>query len=161
MILFRKLCQSVFTGWLGLRWAPFLPRSQLLPRTGSILILSYTLQRWSLVPIGDERLAARPSVLSRPYFLGMGPSRWSKPITVLLRDPAYPPFCSSNFGPLPTSGVLPFCSFRPWYTCPHWALYTLVVSVLENKLPRRPSYSLVISNLGKLPPLSLQSIIHR
>jgi hypothetical protein len=30
----------------------------------------------------------------RPHFLGMGPSRWSKPITILLCDPAYPPFCN-------------------------------------------------------------------
>jgi hypothetical protein len=31
-----------------------------------------------------------------PYFLGMGHSRWSKLITVLLRDPADPPFCKST-----------------------------------------------------------------
>jgi hypothetical protein len=34
-----------------------------------------TLQRWSLVPIKDQSLAAQPGVPSRPYFLGMGPSR--------------------------------------------------------------------------------------
>jgi hypothetical protein len=31
---------------------------------------------------------------ARPHFLCVGPSRWSKPITVLLRDPAYPSFCN-------------------------------------------------------------------
>jgi hypothetical protein len=35
----EELCPSVFTGWLELRWAPFLPCSQLLPGTGSIQIL--------------------------------------------------------------------------------------------------------------------------
>jgi hypothetical protein len=48
---------------VGHQWTPFLPRSQLLPRTGSILILSYTLQRWSLVPIRDLSLVAHPSGL--------------------------------------------------------------------------------------------------
>jgi hypothetical protein len=57
----------------------------------------------------------------------VGPSRWSKPITVPFRDLAYPPFCSSNFGSLPTPVVLHFSSFWPWYTCPRRALYTLVV----------------------------------
>jgi hypothetical protein len=57
----EELCPSAFTGWLELRWAPFLPCSQLLPRTGSIQILSYTLQRWSLVPIRDQGLVAHPS----------------------------------------------------------------------------------------------------
>jgi hypothetical protein len=51
------------------------------------------MQRWSLVPIRDQSLAPQPGDLSRPYFLGMGPSRWSKLITDLLCDPAYPPFC--------------------------------------------------------------------
>jgi hypothetical protein len=58
----EELCLSVFTGWLELRWAPFLPCSQLLPGTGSIQILSYTLQRWSLVPIRDQGLVAHPSL---------------------------------------------------------------------------------------------------
>jgi hypothetical protein len=57
----EELCPSVFTGWLELRWAPFLPCSQLLPEAGSIQILSYTLQRWSLVPIGDQHFVAHPS----------------------------------------------------------------------------------------------------
>jgi hypothetical protein len=36
----------------------------------------YTLlQRWSLVPIGDQHFAAQPGVLSHPHFLGMGPNR--------------------------------------------------------------------------------------
>jgi hypothetical protein len=91
----KELCPSAFTGWLELRWAPFLPRSQLLPGTGSIQILSYTLQRWSLVPMRDQSLAAQPSRKLCPHFLGVGPSRWSKPITILLRDPADPPFCKS------------------------------------------------------------------
>jgi hypothetical protein len=94
----EELCPSAFTGWLELRWAPFLPRSQLLSGTGSIEILSYTLQRWSLVSIRDQSLAAQPGDHSRLHFLGVGPSRWSKPITVLLHDPTYPPFCSSNLG---------------------------------------------------------------
>jgi hypothetical protein len=94
----EELCSSAFTGWLELRWAPFLPCSQLLPRTGSIQILSYTLQRWSLVPIGDQCLAAQPGRELRLHFLGVGPSRWSEPITVPSCDLAYPPFCSSNFG---------------------------------------------------------------
>jgi hypothetical protein len=57
----KELCPSAFTGWLELRWAPFLPHLKLLPGTGSIQILSYTLQRWSLVPIRDQNLAAHPS----------------------------------------------------------------------------------------------------
>jgi hypothetical protein len=46
--------------------------------------------------------AARPGVLSRPYFLGMWPSRRSEPITIPSHDLAYPPFCGSNFGSLPS-----------------------------------------------------------
>jgi hypothetical protein len=57
----KELCLSAFTSWLELQWAPFLPRSQLLPGTGSIQILSYTLQRWSLIPIRDQSLAAHLS----------------------------------------------------------------------------------------------------
>jgi hypothetical protein len=122
----EELCPSTFAGWLELRWAPFLPCSQLF-RTGSIQIISYTLQRWSLVPIRDQRLAAQPGNRSRPHFLGVGPSQWSKPITIPSRDPAYPPFCSSNFGLLPTLVVLHFGSCQPRYTCPRRALYYLVV----------------------------------
>jgi hypothetical protein len=59
----QELCPSAFTGWLELRWAPFLPCSQLFPGTGSIQILSYTLQRWSLVPIRDQNLVAHPSCM--------------------------------------------------------------------------------------------------
>jgi hypothetical protein len=59
----EELCPSAFTGWLELRWAPFLPCSQVLPGTGSIQILSYTLQRWSLVPIRDQGFVAHPSSL--------------------------------------------------------------------------------------------------
>ena len=41
---------------------------------------------------------------ARPHFLGVGPSIRTKPITVLLRDPAHPPFCSSDLGiHLPTT----------------------------------------------------------
>jgi hypothetical protein len=71
----EELCPSAFTGWLELRWAPFLPRSQLFPGAGSIQILSYTLQRWSIVPIRDQSLAAQPGDRSCPHFLGVGPSR--------------------------------------------------------------------------------------
>jgi hypothetical protein len=111
----KELSPSVFTGWLELRWAPFLPRSQLLPGTGSILILSYTLQRWSLIPMRDQSLIAQPSRELRPHFLGVGPSQWSKPITVLLRDPADPPFCKSIF---------PYTHMQTdWHTGPH--LYTM------------------------------------
>jgi hypothetical protein len=59
----EELCLSAFTGWLELWWAPFLPCLQLLPGTGSISILSYTLQRWSLVPIRDQSLVAHPSCM--------------------------------------------------------------------------------------------------
>ena len=46
----------------------------------------------------------QPGVLSRPHFLGVRPSIRPKPITVLLRDPAHPPFCSSDLGAyLPTT----------------------------------------------------------
>jgi hypothetical protein len=47
----------------------------------------------------------------------MGPSLRSKAITVLSRDLAYPPFCSSNFGSLPTP-IYSYGSCRPRYTCP-------------------------------------------
>jgi hypothetical protein len=57
----EELCPSAFTGWLELRWAPFLSCSQLLPGAVSIQILSYTLQRWSLVPIRDQSLVAHSS----------------------------------------------------------------------------------------------------
>jgi hypothetical protein len=90
----EELCPSAFIGWLELRWASFLPRSQLLFGRESILILFFTL-RWSLAPIRDQSLVAHPSSWHRPHFLGVGPSRWSKPITILLRDPANPPFCKS------------------------------------------------------------------
>ena len=42
----------------------------------------------------------QPGVLSRPHFLGVRPSIRSKPITVLLRDPAYPPFCRTHISPV-------------------------------------------------------------
>jgi hypothetical protein len=57
----EELCPLAFTGWLELRWAPFLPCSQLLPGIGSIQILSYTMQRWSLIPIRDQSIVAHPS----------------------------------------------------------------------------------------------------
>jgi hypothetical protein len=57
----EELCPSAFIVLLELRWAPFLPCSQLLPGTGSIQILSYTLQRWSLIPIRDHSLVAHSS----------------------------------------------------------------------------------------------------
>jgi hypothetical protein len=57
----EELCPSAFTHWLELQWAPFLPCSQLLPGTGSISILSYSLQMWSLVPIRDQSLVAHLS----------------------------------------------------------------------------------------------------
>jgi hypothetical protein len=139
----EELCPLAFTGLLELWWAHFLPCSQLLPRTGSIQILSYTLQRWSLVPIRDQSLAAQPGDRSHPHFLGVGPSRWSKPITVLLHDPAYPPFCSSNLGNNPHrsstlvvgptsidtihAGLLPLGRSWPRFNLPKLVSYHLVV----------------------------------
>jgi hypothetical protein len=106
------------------------------------------MQRWSLIPIGDQHFAAQPGVLSRPYFLGMWPSRWSEPITIPSRDPAYPPFCGSNFSSLPSS------------------VYTLVVADLgilvlsDNELPP-PVWLRALGNtsLGTLPSSLPQSII--
>jgi hypothetical protein len=104
---------------------------------------------WSLVPIGDQRFAARPDILSRPCFLGMWPSRWSEPITVPSRDLAYPPFCGSNFGLLP-SPVYTFGSCRPQHTC-HWQWVTPTGLITHHGN----------TGLDTLPMLLLQSIIDR
>jgi hypothetical protein len=48
----------------------------------------------SLLPISN---------IFRPHFLGVEPSIRFKPITVLLRDPAYPPFCKP-----PTFGLFSY-----------------------------------------------------
>jgi hypothetical protein len=146
---YEELCPSAFIGWLELWWAPFVPCLQLLPGAGSIQILSYTLQRWSLVPIRDQCLAAQPGDLSRPHFLGVGPSQWSEPITVPSRDLAYPPFCGSNFGSLPLP-VYTFGSCRPRHTC-HWQWVTPTGLVMHCGN----------TGLGTLHPLLPQSIIDR
>jgi hypothetical protein len=109
----------------------------------------YTLQRWSLVPIGDQHFAAQSGVLSHPHFLGMGPSRWSKPITVPSRDHAYPPFCGSNFGLLPL---------------PVYRLVVTDLGMLAFHRQRVTPYRFLImhrgnTGLGTLPPLLPQSII--
>jgi hypothetical protein len=156
----EELCPSAFAGWLELRSAPFLPCSQLLPETGSIQILSYTLQRWSLVPIRDQCIATQPGDLSRPHFLGVGPSQWSKPITVPSCDPAYPSFCSSNFGSLPTPVYsLVVADLGILVLARHSTLGSIPTSTIS--YPCRSSYTLVISDLGNLPLLLLQSIIDR
>jgi hypothetical protein len=144
------LCPSAFTGWLELRWAPFLPCSQLLPGIGSIQILSYTLQRWSLVPIRDQGFVAHPSSYSRPHFSYVGPSQWSEPITIPSRDLAYPPFCDSNSGSLPS----------PVYTLVVVDLGILVLP--DNELPP-PVWLRALGNtgLGTLPLSLPQSIIDR
>ena len=64
------------------------------PEQGVTCHNSYTLQRCVTFPMRDQSLAAQPGVPSRLHFLGVGPSRWSKPITALLRDPVCPPFCT-------------------------------------------------------------------
>jgi hypothetical protein len=106
----EELCPSAFTGWLELRWAPFLSHSQLLPGTGSIQILSYTLQRWSLVPMRDQSLVAHPSCMLVHTSFVWGPVLWSKPITILLRDLADPPICKS---------ILPYTTYVDWLA--HWS----------------------------------------
>jgi hypothetical protein len=80
----------------------------------------------------------------------VGPSQWSEPITVPSRDLAYPPFCDSDFGSLPSP------------------VYTLVVADLgililpDNELPP-PVWLRALGNtgLGILPLLLPQSIIDR
>jgi hypothetical protein len=63
----------------------FLHSAEVVTCTHKRLILCCTSESWA-----------------RPHFLGMGPSRWSDPITVPSRECAYPPFCGSNFGSLPS-----------------------------------------------------------
>jgi hypothetical protein len=146
----EELCPLAFTGWLELWWAPFLPCSQLLPGTGSIHILSYTLQRWSLVPIRDQGFVAHPSSFPVHTFSCVGPSQWSEPITIPSRDLAYPPFCGSNFGSLPSPDYV-FGSCWPRHTCPswQWVTPTSLVTPCGN------------TSLGTLPPSLPQSIIDR
>jgi hypothetical protein len=84
---------------------------------------------------------------ARPHFLCVGPGQWSEPITVPSRDRAYPPFCGSNFGSLP-SPVYTFGSCRPRHTCLwQWVTPTGLVTHCGN------------TGLGTLPPLLPQSII--
>jgi hypothetical protein len=73
-------------------------------------------------------------LLAHPHFSCVGPSRWSKPITVLLRNPADTPFCKSTRTYTTYVDRLPHRSAplhygstigRPFWTplCPH--LYTI------------------------------------
>jgi hypothetical protein len=110
-----ELYMSAFTGWLELWWAPFLLRSRLLLGTGSIQILSYTLQRWSLVPLRDQSLVVHPSCMLVHTSFVWGP----------IDDPSQSLFFSA------TSQTHPFVSppapvphmWTVWRTGPH--LYTM------------------------------------
>src|SRR3954465_7667449 len=53
------------------------------PEQGVTSYNSYTLQRCVTFPMRDQLLVAQPGVLSRPQFQDVGPSSWSKPITIL------------------------------------------------------------------------------
>jgi hypothetical protein len=138
----EELCPSAFTGWLELRWAPFLPRSQLLPGTGSIQILSYTLQRLSLVPIRDQSLVAHPSCRLVNNSLIWGPvdessQSLSSSVTRHTHTFVVPTSETIHVGHLrivvsPTSidtihaGRLPAGSFRPRFNLPTPVFYHLV-----------------------------------
>jgi hypothetical protein len=86
---------------------------------------------------------------ARPHFLFVRPGQWSEPITVPSRDLAYPPFCGSNFGLLPSP------------------VYALVVADLGILVfwQRVTTTGLVThcgnTSLGTLPPSLPQSIIDR
>jgi hypothetical protein len=97
----EELCPSAFTCWLELRWAPFLLRSQLLPKIGSIQILSYTLQRWSLVPIRDQSLAAQPG----ESFLSTLP--WCGAQSMIQANDYPPPLWSPKIGTLRIIAITP------------------------------------------------------
>jgi hypothetical protein len=145
---YEELCLSAFIGWLEHRWAPFLPCSQLLPWTGSIQILSYTLQRWSLVPIGDQSLVAHPrcmlvhtSFVWGPVVIQDNHCSFPRPcIPILLR-------LQLRFA---TLTVYTFGSCQPRHTCPwQWVTPTGLITHYGN------------TGLGTLPPLLPQSIIDR
>jgi hypothetical protein len=81
----------------------------------------------------------------------MGPSRWSEPITVPSRDRAYPPFCGSNFGSLPS---------------PVYSLVVADLGILAFPRQRVTPYQFPVTHcgntgLGTLPPSLPQSIIDR
>jgi hypothetical protein len=111
----EELCPSAFTGWLELWWAPFLLCSQLLPGTGSIQILSYTLQRWSLVPIRDQSLVAHPRCMLVHTFFVWGP------IVIQANHCSFPRPCIPTLLRLQlrfaTLAGLHFGSCRPRHTC--------------------------------------------
>jgi hypothetical protein len=131
-----------FTCWLDLRWAPFLPCSQLLPGIGSIQILSYTLQRWSLVPIRDQSLLAHPCCELVHTSCVWGPvddpsQSLSSSATPHTHHYVVPTSETIHAGRLrivvgPTSidtihaGRLPLGSFRPWFNLPTPVFYHLV-----------------------------------
>jgi hypothetical protein len=116
----------------------------------------YTLQRWSLIPIGDQHFAAQPSVLSRPYFLGTGPSRWSEPITVPTQSLFLPVTVHTHPFAAPTSVRYPRRSTL---------LVVADLGILSFSRQWVTPIGLVMpcgnTGLGTLPPLLPQSIIDR
>jgi hypothetical protein len=115
---------------------------QLLPGIGSIQILSYTLQRWSLVPIRDQSLAAHPSHELIHTSLVWGPvddpsQSLSSFVTPHTHPFVVPTSETIHIGHLcivvgPTSidtihaGRLPVGSFRPRFNLPMPVVYHLV-----------------------------------
>jgi hypothetical protein len=143
----EELCPSTFTSWLELRWAPFLPCLQLLPGTGSIQILSYTLQRWPLVPIRDQSLVAHPSLelVHTSYVWG--------PVNDLSQSLFLPMALHTHPFAAPTSVRYPRRSTL-------LVVADLGILVLDNELPPPVILcAMVISDLRNLPPLLPQSII--
>jgi hypothetical protein len=138
----EELCPSAFTGWLELQRAPFLPCSQLLPRTGSIQIFSYTLQRWSLVPIRDQSLVAHPVRELIHTSCVWGPiddpsqsrsssvTRHTHPFVVPTSETIHAGRLHIVVGPTSIdtihAGRLPLGSFQPWFNLPTPVFYHLV-----------------------------------
>ena len=142
MFYSEDLCPSVFTGLLELRGVPFLPRSQFFPRTRSDQPHFYTLQRCAALPMRDLIIVTNRAAYSHPHFLGVRPSIRPKPITALLRDPAHPPFCSSDLG-----AYLPSTASYTTVVPPSVTLAGLLQSIIDAKTTHPVRWEVHVSQL--------------